>query len=113
MTGIPIDPKSSESVQSRAEDGPGSPGLPKLPAPSLDVSIPLDQIIGDPPTGLDDVDSKKLEEVEKRASHVQKLAEENAKLEAELKEMSERLEAAERKREGLLAGKESNDNPAN
>lgn len=40
--------------------------------------------------------------MQKRASNVLKLAEENEKLKAELKAMTDRLEAAERRRAELL-----------
>jgi len=43
-----------------------------------------------------------MEKVQKRASNVLKLSEENEKLKAELKAMSDRLAAAERRREELL-----------
>ncbi|KAF9457174.1 hypothetical protein BDZ94DRAFT_261882 [Collybia nuda] len=66
--------------------------LPEIPAPDLDLD--LSSIIG---SSNADVNSK----VQKRASNVMKLSQENEKLKAELKAMSDRLEAAERRREEL------------
>ena len=51
--------------------------------------------------------SEKSEKIQKRASNVMKLAEENKNLEAELKALTDRLEAAEKrakKREGKPYG---------
>lgn len=41
------------------------------------------------------------DKVQKRASNIMKLAEENEKLNAQLRAMTERLEAAERKRQAI------------
>ena len=49
---------------------------------------------------------RKKEQMEKRQSNVMKLAEENEKLNAELKAMSERIAAAERRTQAILAARE-------
>ncbi|KAF8894522.1 hypothetical protein BD779DRAFT_1501587 [Infundibulicybe gibba] len=67
-----------------------SPILPEIPASDLDIF----PIIGS--LGADE------EKVQKRASNIMKLSQENEKLNAELKAMTDRLEAAERRREELL-----------
>lgn len=72
-----------------------SPLLPEIPT-SSDLDFDLSSII----SGSSDPDVDQ-EKVKKRASNVQKLAEENEKLKAELKAMTDRLEAAERKRAQL------------
>ena len=85
--------------------------LPEIPDSDLDLS--LDSILGavatdpyalslslslhSPLTPL----SGATETVHKRASNVLKLAQENEKLKAELRAMSERIEAAERKQREL------------
>jgi len=76
-----------------------SPSLPEIPAPDLDLSLDfdLDSIIG----SADKTANPEVAKVQKRASNVLKLAQENEKLKAELKAMSDRLEAAERRREEL------------
>ena len=48
--------------------------------------------------------------MQKRASNVVKLAQENEKLKAELRAMTERLEAAERKRAKLELAKNDGEN---
>ncbi|KAI0027689.1 hypothetical protein K488DRAFT_90560 [Vararia minispora EC-137] len=65
--------------------------LPEIPATDLDLALSLDSILGA-------TDSTSDAKVQKRASNVLKLSEENEKLKAELKAMSDRLEAAERRR---------------
>ncbi|KAK0210697.1 hypothetical protein DFS33DRAFT_1294832 [Desarmillaria ectypa] len=72
-----------------------SPLLPEIPM-SSNLDFDLSSII----SGSSDPDVDQ-EKVKKRASNVQKLAEENEKLKAELKAMTDRLEAAERKRAQL------------
>ncbi|PBK96796.1 hypothetical protein ARMGADRAFT_1061331 [Armillaria gallica] len=72
-----------------------SPLLPEIPT-SSNLDFDLSSII----SGSSDPDVDQ-EKVKKRASNVQKLAEENEKLKAELKAMTDRLEAAERKRAQL------------
>jgi len=73
-----------------------SPSLPEIPASELDLTLSLDSILGG------DTSDPETAKVHKRASNVLKLAQENEKLKEELKMMSDRLEAAERKREELL-----------
>lgn len=70
-----------------------SPVLPPLemPVPNLDLDLDLTTILG----------SETVEKVQKRASNVLKLSQENEKLKAELRAMTDRLEAAERRREEL------------
>ncbi|GLB35014.1 hypothetical protein LshimejAT787_0205790 [Lyophyllum shimeji] len=68
--------------------------LPEIPADILDLDLEMTSLIH--PTTKPDV-----EKVQKRASNVLKLAQENEKLRAELKAMTDRLEAAERRRERL------------
>ncbi|KAF8797967.1 hypothetical protein BYT27DRAFT_7265104 [Phlegmacium glaucopus] len=65
--------------------------LPEIPTD--DLSFDLSSVIGSP--------SPEQEKIQKRASNVMKLAQENEKLKAELKAMTDRLEAAERRREKL------------
>ncbi|EIM89884.1 uncharacterized protein STEHIDRAFT_166187 [Stereum hirsutum FP-91666 SS1] len=68
--------------------------LPEIPSTdTLDLNFTFSSIIGPP--------SPATEKVQKRASNVLKLAEENEKLKEELRAMSERLEAAERRRAEL------------
>ncbi|KIM87011.1 hypothetical protein PILCRDRAFT_294915 [Piloderma croceum F 1598] len=74
-----------------------SPTLPEIPAPKLDLEFDLDSIIG----SVDKNAEPETAKVQKRASNVLKLAQENEKLKMELKAMSDRLEAAERRREEL------------
>ncbi|KAI0046692.1 hypothetical protein FA95DRAFT_1606667 [Auriscalpium vulgare] len=71
------------------------PPLPPLPAPEVDASLDLDldSILGP--------SNASFEKVQKRASNVLKLSEENDKLKAELRAMTERIEAAERRRADL------------
>nr|GAT58732.1 predicted protein [Mycena chlorophos] len=73
-----------------------SPVLPEIPLNlTSDLELDLDSILepsNPPPT---------TEKVQKRASSVMKLTQENEKLKAELKAMTDRLEAAERRRLAL------------
>jgi len=66
--------------------------LPEIP--TADLSFDFSSVIDGP--------SPEQEKIQKRASNVMKLAQENEKLKAELKAMTDRLEAAERRREKLL-----------
>ncbi|KAF8163245.1 hypothetical protein B0H34DRAFT_672291 [Crassisporium funariophilum] len=68
------------------------PPLPEIPTVN-DLSFDFSSLIG-----ASDVDQEKIQ---KRASNVMKLAQENEKLKAELKAMTDRLEAAERRRAQL------------
>ncbi|KAF9453197.1 hypothetical protein P691DRAFT_801537 [Macrolepiota fuliginosa MF-IS2] len=63
--------------------------------PNADLSVDFSSIMGS--TIVED------EKIEKRKSNLLKLNEENEKLQRELKAMSDRLEAAERKRAQLQA----------
>ncbi|KAH7103845.1 hypothetical protein BKA62DRAFT_768237 [Auriculariales sp. MPI-PUGE-AT-0066] len=68
--------------------------LPALPAPDLDgelLSYAIEVELKDEISRIDPT-------VKKRASNVLKLAEENSRLAAELKALSDRLDAAERKK---------------
>ncbi|KAG6333964.1 hypothetical protein ID866_5132 [Astraeus odoratus] len=67
--------------------------LPDIPTPDLDLTFALGSISGTPDT--------RVEKVQKRASNVLKLTQENEKLKEELRAMTARLEAAERKRQEL------------
>ncbi|CAA7271757.1 unnamed protein product [Cyclocybe aegerita] len=84
----PIDPPREGRV-------PVLKDLPEIPMP--DLSFDLSSILG--PSNPEE------EKVQKRASSVLKLARENERLQAELKAMTERIEAAERRR-AQLAEKE-------
>ncbi|KAJ7046727.1 hypothetical protein C8F04DRAFT_1061524 [Mycena alexandri] len=76
-----------------------SPLLPQIPGAALDLDLDLDSILS---AANPDPESDK---VKKRASNVLKLSQENEKLKAELKAMTDRLEAAEKRRE-MLARKQ-------
>ncbi|KAL5511235.1 hypothetical protein ACEPAH_4450 [Sanghuangporus vaninii] len=89
------------------EERPSVPAIPpSLPETKLDLSFSFDQIIGDMKFDEADIDPKKKEQMEKRQSNVMRLTEENEKLNAELKAMSERLAAAERRTQAILAARE-------
>ncbi|KII88602.1 hypothetical protein PLICRDRAFT_176172 [Plicaturopsis crispa FD-325 SS-3] len=91
-------PESSQ-YRTLSQSGTASPSLPEIPAPELDLSLSLDSILnstsGNP--------NPEAEKVQKRASNVLKLAQENEKLKAELQAMTDRLEAAERRRKELAS----------
>jgi len=67
--------------------------LPEIPNAEFSLEIDLPGVLGLP--------TPAYEKMQKRASNVLKLTEENEKLKAELKAMTDRLEAAERQREEL------------
>ncbi|KAI0780888.1 hypothetical protein BD413DRAFT_608115 [Trametes elegans] len=71
-----------------------------LPQSDLDLSIDFNSILSDgaPAEGQQQQETDK---VSKRASNVMKLAEQNERLKAELRAMTERLEAAERRQREL------------
>ncbi|KAF4614735.1 hypothetical protein D9613_003003 [Agrocybe pediades] len=72
-----------------------TPAIADLPEiPTTDLSLEFSSFI-------DPASVAEVEKVQKRASNVMKLAQENEKLKAELKAMTDRLEAAERRREQL------------
>ncbi|EJD02300.1 uncharacterized protein FOMMEDRAFT_21054 [Fomitiporia mediterranea MF3/22] len=99
--------RMSKMTSNSVEPMPPIPSAPPLlPETKLDVSLSFDSIIGDINFEGADVDPKKKELMEKRQSNVLKLAEENEKLNAELKAMSERLAAAERRTQAILAARE-------
>ncbi|KAI6045670.1 hypothetical protein EDC04DRAFT_2634252 [Pisolithus marmoratus] len=75
---------------------PPSPSLPEIPTANLDLTFSFDSIL-DHSNGPD----SRVENVHKRASNVLKLTQENEKLKEELRAMTARLEAAERKRREL------------
>jgi len=66
--------------------------LPEIP--TVDLSFEFSSFI-------DPASAAEAAKVQKRASNVMKLAQENEKLKAELKAMTDRLEDAERRREQL------------
>ncbi|KAI6118800.1 hypothetical protein EV401DRAFT_1862531 [Pisolithus croceorrhizus] len=68
-----------------------SPSLPEIPTANLDLTFSFEPIFG----------QSNVETVQKRASNVLKLTQENEKLKEELRAMTARLEAAERKRREL------------
>ncbi|KAI0690569.1 hypothetical protein BC835DRAFT_171706 [Cytidiella melzeri] len=75
------------------------PKLPDLDLPqaTLDLTMTFDTIL----SAIDTSPEPETAKVQKRASNVLKLAQENAKLQEELKAMNARLEAAERKQAEL------------
>ncbi|KAG1756576.1 uncharacterized protein EDB91DRAFT_1041078, partial [Suillus paluster] len=75
-----------------------SPTLPEIPAAELDLTLSFDTILG-----FSKFSEPHAEKVQKRASNVMKLTQENEKLKEELKAMTARLEAAERKRQELAS----------
>ncbi|KAI6028630.1 hypothetical protein F5J12DRAFT_806567 [Pisolithus orientalis] len=75
---------------------PPSPSLPEIPTSNLDLTFSFESILGHS-KGPD----SRVENVHKRASNVLKLTQENEKLKEELRAMTARLEAAERKRREL------------
>ncbi|EGN95355.1 hypothetical protein SERLA73DRAFT_186266 [Serpula lacrymans var. lacrymans S7.3] len=77
-----------------------SPSLPEIPPPELDLTFSLDSILNSSDKSKP---NPEVEKVQKRASNVFKLTQENEKLKEELRAMTARLEAAERKRAELAA----------
>jgi len=77
-----------------------SPQLPDLDLPQseLDLTMTFESIMAEPEARSKDPD---VQIVQKRASNVMKLAQENERLQAELRAMTARLEAAERKQQEL------------
>ncbi|PPQ78081.1 hypothetical protein CVT25_015615 [Psilocybe cyanescens] len=73
----------------------GKPVIMDLP------EIPSTNLSFDFSTFIDPESAAKVEKVQKRQSNVLKLVEENEKLKAELKAMTDRLEAAERRKKEL------------
>ncbi|KAG5727676.1 hypothetical protein E4T56_gene12268 [Termitomyces sp. T112] len=67
--------------------------LPEIPG-NLDLELDMSSI-------LSSYSNADAEKVQKRASNVIKLSQENEKLKAELKAMTDRLERAERRRDEL------------
>ncbi|KAJ7156028.1 hypothetical protein C8R43DRAFT_998918 [Mycena crocata] len=84
---------AAQEPAGRSEPRSISPVLPEIPGADLDLDLNSILSAANP-----DPESDK---VKKRASNVLKLSQENEKLKAELKAMSDRLEAAERRREQL------------
>ncbi|TFK76508.1 hypothetical protein BDN72DRAFT_831082 [Pluteus cervinus] len=90
-----VENDNKEILGAEAEHAPATPPvLPTIPSESIELDIDLSAILG--PTEEDGV-----EKIKKRQSNVLKLSEENEKLKAQLKAMTDRIEAAERKREEL------------
>ncbi|KAG1877925.1 hypothetical protein DFJ58DRAFT_753251 [Suillus subalutaceus] len=75
-----------------------APALPEIPAAELDLTFSFDTIMG-----FSKISEPQAEKVQKRASNVMKLTQENEKLKEELRAMTTRLEAAERKRQELAS----------
>ncbi|KAJ7685132.1 hypothetical protein DFH06DRAFT_1157550 [Mycena polygramma] len=86
-------PDAPQEPAGRSEARSISPVLPEIPGG--DLALDLDSILN---ASNPDPESEK---VKKRASNVLKLSQENEKLKAELKAMTDRLEAAEKRREQL------------
>ncbi|EGO20889.1 hypothetical protein SERLADRAFT_417366 [Serpula lacrymans var. lacrymans S7.9] len=90
-----------------------SPSLPEIPPPELDLTFSLDSILNSSDKSKPNPECSgtvnhgisfcRVEKVQKRASNVFKLTQENEKLKEELRAMTARLEAAERKRAELAA----------
>lgn len=83
-----------QRARRRANRGAPPSAFAALPSPDLDgelLSYAIEVELKDEVSRIDPV-------VKKRASNVLKLAEENSRLTAELKALSDRLEAAERKK---------------
>ncbi|PCH38021.1 hypothetical protein WOLCODRAFT_135995 [Wolfiporia cocos MD-104 SS10] len=78
-----------------------SPLLPDLDLPQsdLDLSLTFESILAEP--AKQEPEDPEVKKMQKRASNVLKLTQENEKLQAELRAMSERLEAAERRQKEL------------
>ncbi|KAF5330683.1 hypothetical protein D9619_005770 [Psilocybe cf. subviscida] len=84
---VPRSEEQTTGAQSQStNDQPPLVDLPELPTSELNLDF---SSIIDPAT-------PEGQKIQKRASNVMKLAEENEKLKAELKAMTDRLEAAER-----------------
>ncbi|KIK93709.1 hypothetical protein PAXRUDRAFT_828695 [Paxillus rubicundulus Ve08.2h10] len=79
-----------------------SPSLPEIPAADLDLTFTFNSIMGDTA-----ISQPHAERVQKRASNVLKLTQENEKLKEELRAMTARLEAAERKRQEVANRQQS------
>ncbi|KAI9571306.1 hypothetical protein HD554DRAFT_2169147 [Boletus coccyginus] len=73
-----------------------SPSLPDIPAADLDLTFSFNSIMGTNASA-----EPHVERVQKRASNVLKLTQENEKLKEELRAMTARLEAAERRRQEI------------
>ncbi|KAF9246280.1 hypothetical protein BU15DRAFT_40217, partial [Melanogaster broomeanus] len=84
-----------------------SPSLPEIPAPNLDLTLSFDSILESFTTS----EPPHAERVQKRASNVLKLTQENEKLKEELRAMTARLEAAERKRQEISIRQKSLQQP--
>ncbi|KAI9064480.1 hypothetical protein FKP32DRAFT_1570640 [Trametes sanguinea] len=70
----------------------------ELPESNLDLTMDFNSIMAAQAEGQK---SEEMDKVQKRASNVMKLAEQNERLKAELRAMTERLEAAERRQREL------------
>ncbi|KAI0670340.1 hypothetical protein C8Q78DRAFT_1069965 [Trametes maxima] len=74
----------------------------ELPESNLDLTIDFNTILAASRSAPAPVEEKvEMDKVQKRASNVMKLAEQNERLKAELRAMTERLEAAERRQREL------------
>ncbi|KAI0647093.1 hypothetical protein C8Q79DRAFT_1009235 [Trametes meyenii] len=73
-----------------------------LPESNLDLTIDFNTILAESRSAPAPAEEKvEMDKVQKRASNVMKLAEQNERLKAELRAMTERLEAAERRQREL------------
>ncbi|KAH9484333.1 hypothetical protein JR316_0003814 [Psilocybe cubensis] len=89
--------------QNQTGDVPESPIRDEKPVFMDLPEIPSTNLSFDFSTLIDPETAAKVEKVQKRQSNVLKLAEENEKLKAELKAMTDRLEAAERRKKELIS----------
>ncbi|KAI0797983.1 hypothetical protein C8Q75DRAFT_28565 [Abortiporus biennis] len=72
-----------------------------LPKSELDLTMTFESILSEVKGASGGGEHQETEKVQKRQSNVLKLAEQNEKLKAELRAMTERIEAAERKQREL------------
>ncbi|KAF9005591.1 hypothetical protein BDQ17DRAFT_358037 [Cyathus striatus] len=93
MNQEPQRPSKDAGSQPQTSNGL-SETLPEIPRSDLSVDF-LDFSSPSSPKSVEE------ERIQKRASSVLKLSEENERLKAELKKMTDRLEAAERRRQQL------------
>jgi len=108
MSSAPAEPESlhnEEYGDSQPEDAAGQPSSSsspqlldvELPQSELDLTMTFESILAETASQ----GAPETEIVQKRASNVFKLTQENEKLKEELRAMTERLEAAERRQREL------------
>ncbi|KAG2041679.1 hypothetical protein BDR03DRAFT_1006871 [Suillus americanus] len=95
---LSINRLEAPSQRHRPRSETPTPALPEIPAAELDLTFSFDTIMG-----FSKFSEPQAEKVQKRASNVMKLTQENEKLKEELRAMTARLEAAERKRRELAS----------